>query len=96
METTGLAGVQIFLLDASGTGMRVHGAAPMGRWPPDLALRLEEARHRGTKLSSFEALRTGRSVVTRRRKAQVLADPRWAPLHDQLDDFAWDDFARYR
>ena len=22
----------------------------------------------------------------------MLADPRWAPLHDQLDSFDWDDF----
>jgi PAS domain S-box-containing protein len=92
VETAGLAGAQIFLVDASGTRMRVHGAAPVDRWPPDFAVRLEEARHRGAELSSFEALRAGRPVVSRRRKAQMLADPRWAPLHDQLDGFAWDDF----
>ena len=93
VETAGLAGAQIFLVDASGNRMRVHGAAPVDRWPPDFALRLEEARQRGAELSSFEALRTGRPVATRRRKAQMLADPRWAPLHDQLDSFAWEDFA---
>jgi PAS domain S-box-containing protein len=92
VETTGLAGAQIFLVDASGTRMRVHGAAPVDRWPSDFALRLEEARDRGAELTSFEALRTRRPVITRRRKAQMLADPRWAPLHDQLDGFAWDDF----
>jgi signal transduction histidine kinase len=92
VETAGLAGAQIFLVDASGNRMRVHGAAPVDRWPPDFTLRLEEVRQRGAELSSFEALRTGRPVATRRRKAQMLADPRWAPLHDQLDSFAWDDF----
>jgi len=92
VQTTGLAGAQIFLVDASGTRMRVHGSAPVDRWPSDFALRLEDARRRGAELSSFEALRTGRPVATRRRKAQMLADPRWEPLHDQLDSFAWDDF----
>jgi PAS domain S-box-containing protein len=92
VETASLAGAQIFLVDASGNRMRVHGAAPVDRWPPDFTLRLEEVRQRGAELSSFEALRTGRPVATRRRKAQMLADPRWAPLHDQLDSFAWDDF----
>jgi signal transduction histidine kinase len=92
VETAGLAGAQIFLVDASGTRMQVHGAAPVDRWPSDFAVRLEEARRRGAELSSFEALRTGRPVVTRRRKSRMLADPRWAPLHDQLDSFAWDDF----
>ena len=92
VETAGLAGAQIFLIDTTGTRLRVHGAAPVDRWPPDFTVRLEEARMRGAELSSFEALRTGRAVVTRRRKARMLADPRWKPLHDQLDGFAWEDF----
>ena len=93
METTDLAGAQIFLIDETGTRMRVHGAAPVDRWPSDFAVRLEEARRRGARLHSFEALRARRPVVTHGRKAQMLADPRWAPLHDQLDSFEWEDFA---
>ena len=92
VETTDLAGAQIFLIDESGTRMRVHGAAPVHRWPPDFAVRLDEARRRGAQLHSFEALQAGRPVVTRRRKAQMLADPTWAPLHHQLDSFDWEDF----
>jgi PAS domain S-box-containing protein len=92
VETAGLAGAQIFLVDASGTRMQVHGAAPVDRWPADFAVRLEEARSRGAELTSFAALRAGRAVVARRRKSRMLADPRWAPLHDQLDSLAWDDF----
>ena len=92
VDTAGLAGAQIFLVDATGTGMRVHGAAPADRWPPDFAVRLEEARSRGAELTSFAALRAGRAVVARRRKSRMLADPRWAPLHDQLDSLDWDDF----
>jgi signal transduction histidine kinase len=93
VETTDLAGAQIFLIDDSGTRMRVHGAAPVHRWPSDFAVRLDEARRRGARLHSFEALRAGRPVVTRRRKAQMLADPAWGPLHHQLDSFDWEDFA---
>lgn len=92
VETTDLAGAQIFLVDASGTRMQVHGAAPVDRWPPDFTVLLEEARRRGAQLRSFEALEAGRPVVTRNRKAQMLADPAWAPLHDQLDSFDWEDF----
>jgi PAS domain S-box-containing protein len=92
VETTDLAGAQTFLIDASWTRMQVHGAAPADRWPPDFAVRLEDARLLGAHLLSFEALRVGGPVVTRRRKAQMLADPTWAPLHDQLDSFAWEDF----
>ena len=93
VETTDLAGAQIFLIDETGTRMRVHGAAPVDRWPSDFAVRLEDARRRGARLHSFEALRAGHPVVTHARKAQMLADPRWAPLHDQLDSFEWEDFA---
>lgn len=92
VETAGLAGAQIFLIDDTCTRMRVHGAAPVDRWPPDFAVRLEVARTRGAELVSFAALRAGRPVVIRHRKAQMLADPRWASLHDQLDGFDWDDF----
>jgi PAS domain S-box-containing protein len=91
--TTDLAGAQIFLIDETCTRMRVHGAAPVDRWPADFTVRLEDARRRGARLHSFEALRAGRPVVTHGRKAQMLGDPRWAPLHDQLDGFAWEDFA---
>ena len=92
VETARLAGAQIFLIDDSCTRMRVHGAAPVDRWPPDFAVRLEAARTRGAELVSFAALRSGQPVVVRHRKAQMLADARWAPLHDQLDGFDWDDF----
>jgi PAS domain S-box-containing protein len=92
VETARLAGAQIFLIDDSCTWMRVHGAAPVDRWPPDFTVRLEAARTRGAELVSFAALRSGRPVVVRHRKAQMLADARWAPLHDQLDGFDWDDF----
>ena len=92
VETTDLAGAQIFLIDETGTRMRVHGAAPVDRWPSDFALRLEEARRRGAgSLVRGVADRPPRGHHG--RKAQMLADPRWAPLHDQLDSFAWEDFA---
>ena len=92
VETTGLAGAQIFLIDDTCTRMQVHGAAPVDRWPADFTVRLETVRTRGAELASFTALQAGQPVVLRHRKAQMLADPRWAPLHEQLDGFDWDDF----
>ena len=76
VETAGLAGAQIFLVDASGTRMRVtvpHPStggrrlrpAPRGGPPP----------RGGTQLVRGAA--DGRPVMTRRRKAQMLADPAW-------------------
>ena len=64
VETTDLAGAQIFLIDDSGTRMRVHGAAPVR----PVAVRLRPPPRggpaaRGASCSSFEALRAGRPVV---------------------------------
>jgi PAS domain S-box-containing protein len=92
VDTTDLAAAQTFLIDPSGTRMRVHGAAPIDRWPPDFVVRLEEARRRGARLASLDALEARRPVVARRRKEEMLADPAWAPLHDQLASFEWEDF----
>jgi signal transduction histidine kinase len=87
-----LAGVQILLLDPAGDRLQVHGAAPAEAWPEHLTLVIEEARRRGARLSSLEAFRTGRPVVRPRRRAALLADPAWEPLHAQLRAFDWEAF----
>jgi signal transduction histidine kinase len=92
VRSTGLAGAQIVLIDPSGLRMRVHGAAPVEAWPEQFTLLLEQARRRGAALDSLEAFRTRRPVVTRQRKAKLLADPAWEPLHQQLEGFEWDTF----
>jgi signal transduction histidine kinase len=92
VHTTELAGAQILLMDAEGQRMRVHGAAPAEAWPENFASLLEAARRRGAELTSLDALRTGRPVVCRHRKARLLTDPAWEPLHGQFRRFEWDDF----
>ena len=80
VETTDLAGAQIFLIDDSGTRMRVHGAAPVHRWPSDFAAAPRGGpAARGAAAARSRRCGPGRPVVTRRRKAQMLADPAWAP-----------------
>jgi signal transduction histidine kinase len=87
-----LAGAQILLLDAEGERLQLHGAAPADAWPEHFSLVIEEARRRGARLSSVEAFRTGRPVVRPQRRAALLADPAWEPLHDQLRGFDWETF----
>ncbi|QJY49973.1 GAF domain-containing sensor histidine kinase [Pseudonocardia broussonetiae] len=87
-----LAGAQILLLDEEGQRLQLHGAAPAAAWPEHFTLAIEEARRRGARLSSLEAFRTGRPVVRPRRRAALLADPAWEPLHDQLRGFDWETF----
>jgi signal transduction histidine kinase len=91
VRTTDLAGAQILLLDPDGR-LCVHGAAPAEAWPVDFTVRLEEARRRGARLMALDAIRSQRAVVRRGRKAALLADPAWAPLHGQILGFDWDSF----
>lgn len=92
VQTTELAAAQILLVDTGGEKLRLHGAAPARAWPENFSLTIERARRRGARLTALEAFRTGRPVVCPKRKAALLADPAWAPLHDQLRGFAWDTF----
>jgi GAF domain-containing protein len=92
VRSADLAGAQIVLIDPSDLRMRVHGAAPMDAWPEHFTLLLEQARRRGAALKSIEAFQTRRPVVACQRKAQLLADPIWEPLHQQMQGFEWDTF----
>ncbi len=92
VSSTGLAAGQILLIDGTDLRLQVHGAAPAAAFPPDFAIRLDEARRRGAELKSLVALRTEQPVVVPHRRAEMLADPGWAPLHEHFNQFEWDSF----
>ncbi len=92
VRTTDLAAAQILLMDAEGERLQVHGAAPASAWPADFAALLEQARRRGAELMSLHAIRARRPVIRPQRKAQMLADPAWAPLHEQFRRFEWETY----
>jgi PAS domain S-box-containing protein len=92
VHTTELAGAQILLLDGDGERLQLHGAAPAEIWPENFSLTIDRARRRGARLTAFEAFQTGRPVVRPNRKAALLADPAWEPLHEQLRGFEWEAF----
>jgi signal transduction histidine kinase len=92
VQSTGLAGGQILLIGQTDLRLQVHGAAPAATFPPDFAIRLDEARRRGAELKSLIALRTRHPVVAPHRKAEMLASREWEPLHDHLNQFEWDSF----
>lgn len=84
-----IAAVQI--LRVEGGTMRVVGKAGFTD-AEDFPERLEECRRLGARLMFVEAFRTMRRIVVPHRKAAVLADPRWAPLHAIMGAPAWDTF----
>jgi signal transduction histidine kinase len=90
-QTDGIAGAQIILVD-SGTGlMRMMGSAGFSK-DDEFFDWLMACHERGAPLATYEALRTGRQRVYQNRKAAMLADDRWQPLHAYISELDWRDF----
>jgi signal transduction histidine kinase len=89
VQATHIAAVQILRVD-NGT-MRVVGKAGFID-DADFAQRLEECRKLGARMMFVEAFRTQQRIVVPHRKAAVLADPAWAPLHKIMGTPDWDSF----
>lgn len=90
-QTDGIAGAQIILVDSSTGSMRMMGSAGFSEdqqffdW-------LMACHERGAPLATYRALRTGRQRVYPDRKAEMLADDRWQPLHAYISELDWRDF----
>ncbi|WP_232665859.1 GAF domain-containing sensor histidine kinase [Pseudonocardia sp. TRM90224] len=84
-----IAAVQILLVE--GGTMRVVGKAGFTD-AEDFPERLEQCRLRGARLMFVEAFRTASRIVVPHRKAAVMADPAWAPLHQIMGAPEWDSF----
>lgn len=89
VQATHIAAVQILRVD-NGT-MRVVGKAGFTD-DADFAQRLEECRKLGARMMFVEAFRTQQRIVVPHRKAAVLTDPAWAPLHRIMGAPEWDSF----
>lgn len=84
-----IAAVQI--LRVEGGTMRLLGKAGFTD-AEDFTERLGECRELGARMMFVEAFRTRCRIVVPHRKASVLADPAWAPLHAIMGAPAWDSF----
>lgn len=89
VQATHIAAVQI--LRVEGGKMRVLGKAGFTD-AEDFPQRLEECRKLGARMMFVEAFRTKQRVMMRHRKAAVLNDPKWAPLHAIMGAPEWDSF----
>ncbi|OMQ13863.1 hypothetical protein A7K94_0220640, partial [Modestobacter sp. VKM Ac-2676] len=92
VRTAQLGAVQIFALDDPRAEVRVLGMAGFGD-AADFTERLSAVRRLGAHVRFMDAFSTGRPVVVGHRKAAILADPRWAPLHAVMATPDWDSFA---
>lgn len=92
VRATGTAGAQIVTLDPADQGLRVIGLAGFLQDTDDFVIRLEQCRQRGARLRMVDAVREGRVIIEHHRKAAVMRDPAWEPLHDQMGRLDWDSF----
>jgi signal transduction histidine kinase len=90
-RTEGIAGAQIILVDSATGSMRMMGSAGFSEDDGffDLLMACHES---GAPLATYEALRSGRQRVYLGRKAEMLADDRWQPLHAYISELEWRDF----
>jgi signal transduction histidine kinase len=87
-----IAATQIMILDETGTGLRLLGAAGFADIT-DFAALLRECQRRGAELKMLAAAAAGRPVVVPHRRHDVLMDARWEPLHGIMGQPDWDGFA---
>jgi signal transduction histidine kinase len=92
VATAQLGAVQILALDDPHEELQILGMAGFGE-AADFTERLSACRRLGAHVRFLDAFESGRAVVDVHRKATILADPRWAPLHEVMDRPAWDSFA---
>jgi PAS domain S-box-containing protein len=89
--TANIGAVQILALEDPREDVRVLGMAGFGD-AADFTERLRACRRLGASVRFMEAFETGRPVVDVHRRAAILADPRWAPLHGIMGSPDWDSF----
>jgi signal transduction histidine kinase len=92
LMTANIAAVQILALDDPHDELRILGMAGFGA-AADFTERLSACRRLGAEVMFLEAMQGGRPVVSLHRRAAIMADPAWAPLHAIMDAPDWDSFA---
>jgi signal transduction histidine kinase len=89
--TANISAVQILSLDDPDAELRVLGMAGFGA-APDFVDRLAACRLLGAHVRFLDTFRTGAPVVMAHRRAAIMVDPAWRPLHEIMGRPDWDGF----
>ncbi|QYN18646.1 GAF domain-containing sensor histidine kinase [Amycolatopsis sp. DSM 110486] len=89
--TANIVAVQILALDDPAADLRILGMAGFGP-AADFVDRLSACRRLGAHVRFFDAFVGGEPVVQVHRKAAIMADPTWEPLHEIMNRPDWDGF----
>jgi signal transduction histidine kinase len=83
--------VQVITLDDTGVRVRLLGTAGF-RDTSEFIPRLQQCQQLGAELQMLSVAANGEVISVPHRKRQVLADPRWEPLHEIMDQPDWDSY----
>jgi signal transduction histidine kinase len=86
-----VAAVQVITLDDTGVRVRLLGTAGF-RDTTDFIPKLQRCQELGAEVMMLRAAASSEIVTVPHRKPQVLADPRWEPLHEIMDQPDWDSY----
>jgi PAS domain S-box-containing protein len=89
--TANIAAVQILTIDDPRDEVRILGMAGFGD-APEFVERLSACRRLGARVRFMDAYQRGEPVVVPHRKPMIMADSRWAPLHEIMGRPDWDGF----
>jgi signal transduction histidine kinase len=89
-----LAAVQVVSMHDDGPSLRLIGRSGFGP-SVDFSERLEQARRNGAELLLTVAATERRPVILRDRKAAIMQDPRWEPMHAFFDEVDWECFGAF-
>lgn len=89
--TATIGAVQILALDNPADDVRVLGMAGFGD-AADFTERLAACRRRGAQVMFMKAFDSGKPVVVPHRRAAIMEDPSWEPLHAFMSYPDWDSF----
>ncbi|MDX6312808.1 MAG: hypothetical protein QOF44_2272 [Streptomyces sp.] len=87
----GVAATQILIFAPGGDRLRLMGSAGFAEVEPFFDL-LMASRDRGAELITDRSMGERRQCVVPGRRAQMLADPKWEPMHTYVAQLDWDDF----
>jgi signal transduction histidine kinase len=89
--TTNIAAVQIISVDDPAADLRILGMAGFGT-AEDFVERFNACRRLGARARFLDAFLQREPVVEIHRKASIMADPAWEPLHEIMGRPDWDGF----
>lgn len=93
-EAADLAAVQVVTMHNDDPLLRIIGRSGFQR-NDDFTTRLDHARRLGAHLTLFKAVKDNEPVIVPHRKAAILSDPLWAPMHEIFDQVDWDCFGAF-